>query len=210
MHQVIGAEYPDLVTISRPGFIQVKKFDKQREVFAQESRNKLFEERLTRSIGLRWLVDAMGDGELTAIEPEKVFQGMDEKPLEEAIFRFIEVRKRLKSQRSVLVGHNLFLDLINFHACFFGQLPHRVEDFLSAMHNIFPLIIDTKYLATHSKANPELARSSLEDLASEISKLEAPVIGKFSAVHNSFRGLHEPFQNSIRNTLNMNTSTCFM
>ncbi|KAL9039037.1 MAG: hypothetical protein Q9214_005039 [Letrouitia sp. 1 TL-2023] len=44
------------------------------------------------------------------------------------------------------------------------------------MHNIFPLIIDTKYLATHSKANPELVRSSLEDLASEISKLEAPVI----------------------------------
>lgn len=188
---MIRAEYPDLVTTGRHTFIQVKRFDKKREESVQESRHKQFEERLTKSIGLRWLVDAMGDGELTAIEPEKVFQGMDVKPLEEAIFRFIEVRKRLRSQRSVLVGHNLFLDLINFHACFFGQLPDRVEDFLSTMHKIFPLIIDTKYLATHSKANPELERSSLEDLASEISKLEAPAIGKFNAVYPFFKFLQE-------------------
>ncbi|KAL9612774.1 MAG: hypothetical protein Q9167_002659 [Letrouitia subvulpina] len=176
VHQVIRAEYPDLVTTSRPGFIQVRRFDKQREDSLQVSRNKRFEERLARSIGLRWLVDAMGDGDLTAIEPENVIQGTDVKPLEEEIFRFIEVRKRLRSQRSVLVGHNVFLDLINFYACFFGQLPDRVEDFLSVMHNIFPLIIDTKYLATQGKANAELARSSLEDLWLEVSEVEAPVI----------------------------------
>lgn len=182
VHQIVRAEYPDLVTISRPGFIQVVAFDQKREDAVKATKMRIFEEKAMRQIGLRWLVEAMVGGELDAIDP-KIFA---RSPTGQPIFvdlavitrQFTDLQHRLKQKRTVLVGHNLFMDLINFYKCFFGQLPDRVEDFQSIMNQLFPMIIDTKYLATHNNVDATHARSSLEELDEELNKLPAPVIGK--------------------------------
>ena len=89
---------------------------------------------------------------------------------------------RLRAKRTILVGHNVFIDLIYFYACFFGKLPRSVNDFEHRMHELFPRIIDTKYLATHGNDNPALSKSSLEELDEQLSSLTpAPVIGKLMA-----------------------------
>lgn len=86
---------------------------------------------------------------------------------------------RLQAKRTVLVGHNVFIDLIYFYACFFGPLPDKAEDFERRMHQLFPRIIDTKYLATHSSDNPAISKSSLEELDEQLATLTpAPTIGE--------------------------------
>lgn len=178
VHQLVRAEHPDLVTISRPGFIQIVAFDQEREDLVKKGRNTYFEEKLARQIGLRWVVEAMVGGDLSAIDPKTIDQSVEDR-LEEITHQLDEIRSRLKGKKVILVGHNLFLDLINFHTCFFGQLPESVKDFQKIMHQLFPIIIDTKYLATHNVVNPALSKSSLEDLDHELSRLPVPLIGRF-------------------------------
>ncbi|KAL9015273.1 MAG: hypothetical protein Q9173_000071 [Seirophora scorigena] len=175
VHHYIETEHPDLVTITRQGFIQIVAYDQEREDATQEYRKNVFEEKVAKQIGLRWLVEAICGGDLSAINPHS-FYTTNKVRREKVAADFISVRKQLKGKSTVLVGHNLFLDLIYFHACFFGPLPDQVEDFQWMIHGLFPRIIDTKYLATHNMANPALARSSLEELDEKLSNHLEPVI----------------------------------
>ena len=92
-------------------------------------------------------------------------------------FRFAEICKTLKEKRTVLVGHNLFLDLIYFYTFFFGPLPDRVEGFQKLISQLFPLVFDTKYLADKINDNSPLYKSSLQEIDQELSKLPVPIIG---------------------------------
>ena len=175
VHQLVRAEHPELVTISRPGFIQIVAYDKEREDNVQKDRTRYFEEKLGKQIGLRWVVEAMVGGHLSGID-SKTLEHTVEGQSEAVTRAFNELRNQLERKRTILVGHNVFLDLINFYRCFFGQLPDRVENFQQAIHKLFPLIIDTKYIATHNVVNPALSKSALEDLDNELSKLPVPVI----------------------------------
>lgn len=125
----------------------------------------------------------MVGGDLTPIIPWNFQPGQDESKDSKALF--IGLFDRLKEKRTVLVGHNVFIDLIYFYACFFGKLPDQVEEFQRTIHDLFPIVVDTKYLATHSNDNPALLRSSLEDLDLELSRLSVPLIGQQK--HNSPR-----------------------
>ncbi|KAI4253718.1 MAG: hypothetical protein LQ352_003516 [Teloschistes flavicans] len=175
VHQYVRSEHPDLTTISRPGFIQVVAYNKERDDSEQKFRAQKLEERLSKQIGLRWLVEAIHGGDLSGIDAYSSISALGDKS-DIVSSRLNNLRKQLMGQSTVLVGHNLFLDLIYFYACFFGPLPNRVEDFQKVIHDIFPRIIDTKYLATHSLDNPALARSSLDELDAGLSKQEQPAI----------------------------------
>ena len=163
------------MTISRSGFVQITAFNKEREDTVQEDRNRYFREKLNRQIGLRWIVEGMVGGDLSPIDV-KGLESTVEGRADTVAQDFNKLRDKLKTKRTILVGHNVFLDLVYFYKCFFGQLPDRVEEFQDLMHQLFPVIIDTKYLATHNVVNPGLSKSALEDLDNELSKLPVPVI----------------------------------
>ena len=184
VHQYIRAEHPDLATYSRPGFVQIVAYDKAREDADQQHRDRIFEHRLVRQIGLRWLVEAIHGGDLSRIDPHSLTSPADTKS-DAVAAKLNFLRKQLRGHSTVLVGHNIFLDLIYFYACFFGPLPDRVEDFQHCIHQLFPRVIDTKYLATHSLDSPALARSSLEELDKELSKQQQPSIGTNSFLAQS-------------------------
>lgn len=185
VHQLVQVDHPGLVTISRPGYIQIVAYNKEREVALHNSRMGAFEERLKKHIGLRWLVEAMTGGDLAAIESWNSRPAISES--EKVKPRFPGLFTRLKKHRTVLVGHNLFTDLVYFYACFIGKLPDRVEDFEGIMHHLFPIIIDTKYIATHGNDNSPMSRSSLEELDEALAEYPEPLIGKsnggYSALH---------------------------
>lgn len=176
VHQFVRAEHPDLSTTSRPGFIQIMAYNKEREDNVQKSRTAAFEDRLKRQVGVRWLAEAMVGGNLAAIESynHQPVQSESQAPREQ----YERLFDRLRQKKTILVGHNVFIDLIYFYASFFGKLPDSVKDFESRMHELFPCIIDTKYLATHGNDNPAISKSSLEELDEQLSSLiPAPVIG---------------------------------
>lgn len=90
--------------------------------------------------------------------------------------RLRQLEESLKAHQTILVGHNCFLDLVYIYHNFYGALPETVEEFQQALHETFPLIIDTKYMATINR--PYEARAlQLYQIAEGLSKMEKPVIG---------------------------------
>ncbi|KAL8777011.1 MAG: hypothetical protein Q9213_008040 [Squamulea squamosa] len=184
VHQYIRTDHPELATASRPGFVQITARDQERQDAEKQQRAKTFEERLVRQVGLRWLVEAMHGGDLSAINQDSFGQVFASRK-GSITSKLTSLRSRLEGHSTVLVGHNLFLDLIYLHACFFGPLPDKVEDFQRVIHNLFPRIIDTKYLATHNQLG--MAAFNLEELDQLHSQQAQPIIGhtKYAAAFNT-------------------------
>ncbi|MCJ1308345.1 hypothetical protein MMC25_001998 [Agyrium rufum] len=179
VHQLVRAEYPDLVSISRRDFIQLKKFDKEREALLLKAKIQASEERIHRQIGIRWVFEALVGGDLSQMDAASFAQAEPETPdwidLTKYKANFEKLRVKLAKKKTVLVGHNLLVDLINFYHAFFGPLPEKLEDFAKLIHGLFPIIVDTKFLATQSN-DAANARSGLEELDERCSKQQLPSI----------------------------------
>ena len=192
MHQLVRAEFPKFVTAGKHGFIQIVAYNKKREDAVRALKTKSLEEKVARQTGMRWLVEALVGGDLSGIDPLTFTKKMDEDAtsvtvdLDKAERDFAKLCAKLKSKKTILVGHNVFVDLVNFYHCFFGDLPDKVDDFQSIINLLFPLVIDTKYLATYNNSASN-AKSGLDDLDHELSKDPVPVIGKWNFHGNESR-----------------------
>ena len=138
--------------------------------------------RLAKQTGLRWIIEAMTGGDISGLDPwclASVIDGpiaaKDEKVVTEY---FDQLQLQLKSKRPVLVGHNIFLDLVYLYRTFIGDLPLVVEDFQRAIHELFPLVIDTKYMATHKSADSKT--SSLHEVDQVLRQRKMPILGLLS------------------------------
>ena len=167
--------------------------DQEREDAQLQRKIAWFENNLERQVGVRWLAEAMcpdvdkvlpkervppfASGNLATLASSTCPVDIDDEEREAHMIRFAELCGTLKEKRTVLVGHNLFLDLIYFYAFFFGPLPDRVEDFQKTVAQLFPLVFDTKYLADKINDNSPLYKSSLQEIDQELSKLPLPIIG---------------------------------
>ncbi|PYI04357.1 CAF1 family ribonuclease [Aspergillus sclerotiicarbonarius CBS 121057] len=177
IHQLIEVEYPNLVTVSRPTFIQIIDYDEEREKAVRDQRVKWVQERIWKHTGFRWVAEALAGGDLTNLEPFCFINLMSSSNNPQISLKDFSdgVKQRLRDNRPVLVGHNLFTDLIYFYRCFFGPLPDRVEDFQALAHKLFPVLMDTKYMATHDcgSINP---KSSLQEINDSLAEIPTPTI----------------------------------
>ncbi|PYH96974.1 CAF1 family ribonuclease [Aspergillus ellipticus CBS 707.79] len=177
VHQLIEVEYPSLVTVSKPTFIQIIDYDEKREKAIRDQRVHWVQERIRQQTGFRWIAEALAGGDLTNLEPFCFASLLNSQGIpKSALKEFSDgVKQQLRNNRPVLVGHNLFTDLIYFCRCFFGPLPDRVEDFQSMAHKLFPVLMDTKYMATHDcgSINP---KSSLQEINDSLAAIPTPVI----------------------------------
>ena len=187
---MVRAEHPDLVTISKPGFIQIIAYDQKKEDAIKKSRMAGFDEKIARQVGLRWLVEGMVGGDLSKVDVVSFMRNATGEPfwidLKEARRDFDQLRTKLSAKRTTLVGHNLFVDLVNFYQCFFGKLPDTVKEFQLVIHQLFPRIIDTKYLATY-QGDASNAWSGLKELDQSLHKLTVPIFGMVTDSLSTFR-----------------------
>ncbi|KAI0603216.1 ribonuclease H-like domain-containing protein [Biscogniauxia sp. FL1348] len=81
-------------------------------------------------------------------------------------FDFDECEAALKKSRPILIGHNIFYDLVFIYNTFFGALPDKVDDFLLRAHELFPRLVDTKYMHTrgHHMMHPHMSLEELHQL----------------------------------------------
>jgi poly(A)-specific ribonuclease len=127
---------------------------------------------------LRWIFEALAGGDLSGIEPEWFCNKNSEKPEEQlpAIKEELkQVIKSLDEKTHVIVGHNLFTDLGFIYKTFIGALPTNVKHFQEDIHELFPIVIDTKYLATHG-ADSMNPRANLKGLLAPFRKTHVPLI----------------------------------
>ena len=185
VHQLVRAEFPDIVSLSKQDFVQLVPFDQNREDTQLQRKIAWFESNLARQVGIRWLAEAMCPNVDTVLSTECVppfasgnLAGLAAMHMtDEERESLAELCKTLEEKRTVLVGHNLFLDLVYFYTFFFGPLPDRVEGFQKTISQLFPLVFDTKYLADKINDNSPLYKSSLQEIDQELSKLPVPIIG---------------------------------
>jgi len=132
-------------------------------------------------VGFRWIAEAMAGGGLSGFDPNFCAPRIKGEPdpvnLKAFARRIDEIKKSLMQRKKVLVGHNCFLDLVFFYRYFFGNLPEKVEEFQEAIHTLFPLIIDTKYMATQGVEGAKLRNLQLWQIAESMVDQAKPTIG---------------------------------
>ncbi|NWU72415.1 PNDC1 ribonuclease, partial [Pterocles burchelli] len=57
---------------------------------------------------------------------------------------FTNLFQTLVKAKKPLVGHNMLMDLMHLHDKFYKPLPESYEEFKRNIHNLFPVLIDTK------------------------------------------------------------------
>jgi poly(A)-specific ribonuclease len=197
VHQLVRAEYPELVTISKRGAIQVVRFNKEREERVAAERKQRVEEQINRQKGFRWIIEAMHGSNISDLNLREaardrvsgipVFADLDDYKA-----RFHRAQAMLRGNPKVIVGHNCFLDMVYLYKTFIGDLPDTVEQFQVKLHELWPVIIDTKYMSTHNcgDINPV---SSLQQIAEQLSTLEIPPVHIDSqhSKYNNVEAFHE-------------------
>ncbi|KAJ5371279.1 uncharacterized protein N7496_007371 [Penicillium cataractarum] len=184
VHNLIKTEYPGLKSRGMPTYIQIE----QRNGGAMEYEARIRESnmRIRKHVGFRWIAEALTGGDLSTLEPSVFdgFLGDVQHPSITAKSLSERLKRRLKENRPILVGHNSFTDMVFFYKCFLGSLPDKVEDFISLIHQTFPLMMDTKYLATQDfdAMNPS---SSLEELNKTLAKIKTPKI-EIDSLHSKY------------------------
>ncbi|XP_053625964.2 pre-piRNA 3'-exonuclease trimmer-like isoform X2 [Plodia interpunctella] len=119
--------------------------------------------------------DSLGNSNKVLVYRNKDIQGANSAPmaiLEDNLLRhilgFSQIISLLKTERKPLIGHNMFLDTVLLHNQFIGPLPQKYSTFKKNIHDVLPIIFDTKYISHVMKNNlsfDEMWKSnSLQDL----------------------------------------------
>jgi CAF1 family ribonuclease len=178
-HQIIRKDYANLKTLGRDGFVRISVRNEKEDAEEKLRQERYREQDVVHAIEFRWLVEALCGGDISKI-PERCFiaaMSNDAKPKDDdnmALKRFIgDLQGKLKMRRRVLFGHNCFTDLVYLYTCFIGDPPDKVEDFQELVHELFPAIVDTKYLASLEKVLR--FNSTLEALEKEMRGEKLPM-----------------------------------
>lgn len=180
VHQLVRAEFPEQVAIGRNDCIRIIYLDPIREADNTRRIKNRVKEQIIRQTGFRWIFEALvKGGDINQADPLYLSQansGMimtaDAHDVRDRYDRAVE---RLKTRQPVLVGHNMFTDIVYFYRTFVGELPDTLQGFREAIHELFPKIIDTKYLATHAEGDLN-ASPTLQEIAEGLSKQQLPLI----------------------------------
>jgi poly(A)-specific ribonuclease len=117
VHQLVRAEFPDLVSIGRMECILIKDLDPVREADNIRRIKSRVKEQIARQTGFRWVFEALTrGGDVSEALPLRV----DHHDLRDSYDRAVE---RLKKHQPVLVGHNMFTDIVYLYRTFVGALP---------------------------------------------------------------------------------------
>ncbi|EME45478.1 hypothetical protein DOTSEDRAFT_52745 [Dothistroma septosporum NZE10] len=197
VHQLVRAEFPELVTVSKKGFIQIVRFNKEREERIAADRRRDLEERIGRQKGFRWIIEALHGSNISnldlrecakdSVTGEPVFADMDDYKAQ-----FNRAQGMLRGNPKVIVGHNCFLDMVYIYRTFIGELPDNVEEFQRRLHKLWPVVVDTKYMTTHNCGDISPI-SSLEQIAEQLSAQTTPILDtdKQHTKYNTMAAFHE-------------------
>jgi poly(A)-specific ribonuclease len=180
VHQLLRAEFPELTAAGRGSYMVISRADREKDKRVAEGRMKRANEQINVHVGFRWVVEALCGGSIRDISLKSL--AVDEEG-NRASFEFYDlsrrhadISKKLQSRRPVLVGHNAFGDLMYLYQKFLGDLPETVEEFGRMVGEMFPVVVDTKYMATHGFGSS--TQSALDQIVTMLGNQTTPEICK--------------------------------
>jgi poly(A)-specific ribonuclease len=181
VYQLLRAEYPDLRVIGKQDSMRIIPFDADREEENRKRMKARVKDQIARQTGFRWIVEALARGRIDGLHPLYFAQSRSglaiAADLNNIKNKLNKATMGLQTNQPVLVGHNMFTDLVYFYRCFIGELPETLQQFSEAVHELFPRIVDTKYLATHDGGDLN-ASPTLQSIDASLSVQELPEISK--------------------------------
>ncbi|USP77590.1 uncharacterized protein yc1106_04864 [Curvularia clavata] len=177
VHQLVRAEFPQLVTMGRSECVRIIELDPVREAENMRRMKSRVNESIMRQTAFRWVFEALAkDGDFNRIDLLSLAQPTGMADVDDKCKRrFDQAILSLKTKKPVLVGHNMFTDIVYLYRTFVGELPDTLDGFQDAIHDLFPKIIDTKYLATFAEGDLN-ASPTLQDIAQGLSNQPLPEI----------------------------------
>jgi poly(A)-specific ribonuclease len=169
--------------------------------------NKQFQKRKTgqfnylvcKQIGLRWIFEALSGGDLSGLDPKYLSIDQSEADVGDPALKLKAIKLELRTviealriKRPIIIGHNLFMDLGFLYSTFVGNLPQDVHHFQAEIHEKFPLVFDTKYIATEGIDSN--ARQGLKDLLEPFKEVHEPLLllhESHTSYGTSFSKAHE-------------------
>ncbi|KAG9247249.1 ribonuclease H-like domain-containing protein [Calycina marina] len=190
IHQLLEAEFPEYEAKGKE-WMQITKANAEYKTTRDARDLERFQDKLSTQIGLRWVVEALVSGDLEGLTADWFYSDVchmrssdNDKEAVEA--KLALVKQKLKVKKHIVVGHNLFMDLGFLYATFIGPLPQKVADFQKAIHEILPVVMDTKYIDSAGQTAMS-SKMMLKDLLREYKKLEAPPI-YLHGQHSNYNG----------------------
>jgi poly(A)-specific ribonuclease len=104
---------------------------------------------------------------------------------------FTKVMKSITEQSNqfVVVGHNMFLDLLHFYDKFYKRLPQELPEFVKETNQLFPQVMDTKYIAINDPGISDVVKTTdLGFLHQNIAKISANNAPKITIPSNFGQG----------------------
>ncbi|KAH9866585.1 hypothetical protein J1614_008276 [Plenodomus biglobosus] len=180
VHQLVRAEFPEQVSIGRHDCIRIIDHNAEREADNTRRIKSRIKEQIIRQTGFRWIFEALvKGGNIDRADPLYLPRTSSGFVMTSEAFdvkdRYDRAVERLKSRQPVLVGHNMFTDIVYFYRTFVGELPDTLQGFREAIHELFPKIVDSKYLATHAEGDLN-ASPTLQEIAKDLSRQHLPEI----------------------------------
>ncbi|KAH7408718.1 ribonuclease H-like domain-containing protein [Phaeosphaeria sp. MPI-PUGE-AT-0046c] len=201
VHQLVRAEFPELVSVGRADCVRIIYYDPLREAANNERIKERVNEQIARQTGFRWVFEALARGDVRKANPIYVSQnlgGAMTGDTHNARDRYDRAVDRLNTRQPVLVGHNMFTDIVYLYRTFVGELPETLQGFRDAIHELFPKIVDTKYLATHAEGDLN-ASPTLQEIAEGLDTQPLPTI-ETDAEHSKYQekvAFHEAGYDSL-------------
>lgn len=172
VHQLVRAEYPQLVSVGKRASVQIIRFSAEREARVLAERKAELDVRVRKQKGFRWVIEALLGGNISGWDLNLCAR--DPRTGDAVFADMTDYRSRLheasyltRERPRALVGHNCFLDLVYLYRTFLGELPDTAEEFARLLHAHWPVVIDTKYMATQNCGDINPA-SSLEEIARQL------------------------------------------
>ncbi|KIW69851.1 hypothetical protein PV04_02174 [Phialophora macrospora] len=174
-HQTVRNQYPNLKTQGMGHFVQITNPTSEQQANEKEIREQRRELEIANAVGFRWILEAIMGGDISKLPHHYVVAGHSPEDKPKDVQGFLNnLQKKLRSQTRALVGHNCLTDVINLYRCFVGDLPEKVGDFSAKLHELFPVIMDTKFVA--GLGNKRWADTSLRSVESDLSPVGLPQI----------------------------------
>lgn len=198
VHQIVQNEYPGLKTKGMGHFVSIENLNADKQVSMKQLEEEHRERDLARAIGFRWIVDGIIGKDISRLPEDYLLPAMSqtvdandgEKPMKAFLSSLMQ---KLRERRKVLIGHNCMTDLLFLYKMTIGDLPETLNDFREKLHDLFPAIIDTKFLSScYSEKHGRLALGEVyEDLNLDQSVLpQLYTSGEFDR-YTSSAWLHE-------------------
>ncbi|OAP64087.1 poly(A)-specific ribonuclease [Fonsecaea erecta] len=174
-HQIVRNEYPNLKTQGMGHFVQVTNPTSKQQANEKREREEKREADIANAIGFRWILEAIIGGDISKLPHLYVVAGFPPEDQPKDVQAFLnELQNKLRSQSRALVGHNCLTDVMNLYRCFVGDLPETIQDFSARLRELFPVIIDTKYVA--GLGNKRWADTSLRAVERDLDSVTLPEV----------------------------------